>query len=116
MKKYFSASVMLLISCAGYTQPLSKTEKQVLKNIDASMPATIGLLKESVDINSGTFNTAGIKKVGEMYGKELAAMGFTIEWISMPDSLKRAGHLVAFRKGKKGKKLFLIGHLDRLTR
>ena len=47
-----------------------------------------------------------------MYGKELAAMGFTIEWISMPDSLKRAGHLAAFRKGKKGKKLFLIGHLD----
>ena len=112
MKKYFYAAVMLLIHCAGYTQPLSKTEKQVLKNIDASMPATIGLLKESVDINSGTFNTAGIKKVGEMYGKELAAMGFTIEWISMPDSLKRAGHLAAFRKGKKGKKLFLIGHLD----
>ena len=71
------------------------------------MPATIQLLKESVDINSGTFNTAGVKKVGEMYGKELAAMGFTIEWIAMPDSLKRAGHLVAYRKGKKGKKLFL---------
>lgn len=47
-----------------------------------------------------------------MYGKELAALGFTIEWIPMPDSLKRAGHLVAYRKGKKGKKLFLIGHLD----
>ena len=59
-----------------------------------------------MDINSGTFNTAGIKQVGEMYGKELTAMGFTIEWTSMPDSLKRAGHLVAFRKGKKGKKLF----------
>ena len=30
----------------------------------------------------------------------------------MPDSVKRAGHLVAIRKGKKGKKLLLIGHLD----
>jgi glutamate carboxypeptidase len=39
-------------------------------------------------------------------------LGFTIQWISMPDSLKRAGHLVAYRKGKKGKRLFLIGHLD----
>lgn len=93
-------------------QALSKAEQQILKNIDADMTATMQLLKESVDINSGTFNVEGVKKVGEIYGKELKALGFTVEWVSLPDSLKRAGHLVAYRKGKKGKKLFLIGHLD----
>lgn len=93
-------------------QALSKAEQQILKNIDADMAATMQLLKESVDINSGTFNVEGVKKVGEIYGKELKALGFTVEWVSLPDSLKRAGHLVAYRKGKKGKKLFLIGHLD----
>ena len=72
----------------------------------------MNLLKESVNINSGTFNIKGVKKVGELYGKELEKLGFTVKWIPMPDSLKRAGHLVAYRKGKKGKKLFLIGHLD----
>ena len=76
------------------------------------MPATLDLLKESVNINSGTFNIEGVKKTGELYGKELAAMGFTVEWVMLPDSLKRAGHLVAYRKGKKGKKIFLAGHLD----
>ncbi len=76
------------------------------------MPQTIELLKQSVNINSGTFNINGVKAVGELYAKELRALGFTVEWIAMPDSLKRAGHLVAYRKGKKGKKLFLIGHLD----
>lgn len=94
------------------TQTLSKKEQQVLKNVDADIEATLQLLKESVNINSGTFNIEGVKKVGELYSKELAALGFTIEWVAMPDSLKRAGHLVAYRKGKKGKKLFLIGHLD----
>ncbi|HCT24385.1 MAG TPA: peptidase M20, partial [Chitinophagaceae bacterium] len=64
------------------------------------------------NINSGTFNINGVKAVGELYAKELRALGFTVEWIAMPDSLKRAGHLVAYRMGKKGKKLFLIGHLD----
>ena len=64
------------------------------------------------EIKSGTFNKEGIKKTGELYGKELSALGFTVEWIAMPDSLQRAGHLVAYRKGKKGKKLFLAGHLD----
>ena len=43
---------------------------------------------------------------------ELEKAGLKTEWINLPDSLHRAGHLVASRQGKKGKKLFLIGHLD----
>lgn len=112
MKRIFCAFVFSLILITSYTQSLSKTEQQIIKNIDAEMAATLALLKESVNINSGTFNTAGIKKTGELYAQELETLGFTVEWIPMPDSLQRAGHLVAYRKGKKGKKLFLIGHLD----
>jgi glutamate carboxypeptidase len=80
--------------------------------VEADYAATVELLKQSANINSGTFNIAGVQKVGELYAKELMALGFAIQWIPMPDSVKRAGHLVAYRKGKKGKKLFLIGHLD----
>ena len=112
MKNQLCLVILLLITIEASTQTLSKTEQQLLKSIDAAMPATIELLKESVNINSGTFNKEGVKKVGALYAKELTALGFTLEWIPMPDSLKRAGHLVAYRKGKKGKKLFLIGHLD----
>lgn len=112
MKKQLCLAYFLLITAACGAQMLSKTELQVVKNINAAMPATIDLLKESVNINSGTFSVDGVKKVGALYGKELAALGFTVNWIAMPDSLKRAGHLVAYRKGKKGKRLFLIGHLD----
>ena len=112
MKKFLFPTALLFIVFNANTQPLSKTEQQVLRNIDADFVVTMELLKESVNINSGTFNIAGVKKVGDMYAKELTALGFTIEWINLPDSLKRAGHLVAYRKGKKGKKLFLIGHLD----
>src|SRR5690349_14663932 len=106
MKRLFGAFLFSLLLATSYSQSLSKAEQQIIKNIDAGMPATWALLKESVNINSGTFNTAGIKKTGELYAKELQALGFTIEWITMPDSLRRAGHLVAYRKGKKGKKLF----------
>jgi glutamate carboxypeptidase len=112
MKKLVSILILGSIVFAGYAQPLSKTEQILLTIIEADYKATIELLKESVNINSGTFNIEGVKKVGRLYAKELEALGFTIEWISLPDSLKRAGHLVAYRKGKKGKKLFLIGHLD----
>jgi len=112
MKRFFCLVSYLAVFYTSSTQTLSKTEQEILQSIERDMPATIELLKESVDINSGTFNISGVKKVGELYSKELKALGFTVDWISLPDSLKRAGHLVAYRKGKKGKKLFLIGHLD----
>lgn len=99
------------------TQGLSADEKKVMDYIDANMPRAIALLKESVDINSGSLNIAGVKKVGAIFARELEKAGFKTEWVPMPPSVKRAGHLVA-TKGfdsnhpSKGKKLFLIGHLD----
>ena len=39
-------------------------------------------------------------------------LNFSTEWIEMPKEMNRAGHLFAFKKGVKGKKLLLIGHLD----
>jgi len=107
---------------ANAAQGLSKEEKQVMAWIDAHMPQAIEMLKESVNINSGTLNIEGVKKVGALFAKEFEKAGFTTEWVAMPDSIKRAGHLVASRRpaaassnsssSKKGKRLFLIGHLD----
>src|SRR5262245_14698524 len=98
MKRILFSIVCFATYFISNGQTLSKTEQKILKDIDADMAATMQLLKESVDINSGTFNIEGVKKVGEIYSKELKALGFTVEWVSLPDSLKRAGHLVAYRK------------------
>jgi glutamate carboxypeptidase len=97
------------------TNTLTKEEQKILSYIDANMPRAIELLKESVNINSGTLNIEGVKKVGALFAKEFETAGLKTHWVSMPDSIKRAGHLVAMTpmpKKQKGKKLFLIGHLD----
>lgn len=112
-------------SSTSTSKSLTKEEQQVLAWIDAHMPQAIELLKESVNINSGTLNMEGVKKVGALFAKEFEKAGFNTEWVAMPDSIKRAGHLVASRrpgaaatsksssnKSSKGKRLFLIGHLD----
>ena len=80
------------------TKGLTKQEQQVLAWIDAHMPQAIELLKESVNINSGTLNIEGVKKVGALFAKEFEKAGFATEWVAMPDSIKRAGHLVASRR------------------
>ena len=111
MKKIFLI-VCLFVSVQLHAQKLSKQEKQIIDEINKGMPQTMQLLEELVNINSGTLNIQGVKNVGLIIKKEFDNIGFTTEWISLPDSIKRAGHLMAHTKGTKGKKLFLIGHLD----
>jgi glutamate carboxypeptidase len=104
--------LLLSLTPTAFSQKPSAVEIKVIDYIEKHLPDAMNMLKESVNINSGTLNMEGVRKVGALYQKELEKAGFTCTWITMPDSLKRAGHLVAERKGKKGKKLFLIGHLD----
>ena len=123
MKKVFFILCMLVLQAPIFAQQekatyLNDEEKAIIAYIDQNMPRAIALLKESVNINSGTLNIEGVKKVGALFAKEFEKAKFKTEWISMPDSIKRAGHLVATigfdnkPKSPNAKKLFLIGHLD----
>lgn len=112
MKKLLPLLVVLMTTSASFSQNPGTPEKKIIETVKADLPQTMQLLEEAVNINSGTLNHAGVRRVGKVFKRELDAMGFTTEWVTLPDSLNRAGHLVATRKGNQGKKLFLIGHLD----
>jgi glutamate carboxypeptidase len=99
-------------SYAAQAQKLTATERKLIASVQQRMPQTEKLLEQVVNINSGTLNVAGVREVGNVFQKEFDALGFKTEWVAMPASMQRAGHLVAQHKGKKGKRLFLIGHLD----
>jgi glutamate carboxypeptidase len=111
-KSILSLIISLILSAKTFSQNLTPTEAKIIAKINAQLPETEVLLKKIVNINSGTLNIEGVREVGAVFRKEFDDLGFKTEWISLPDSLNRAGHLVAERKGAKGKKLFLIGHLD----
>lgn len=106
------AFILFLGSYDLLAQSLSKPELAVIATINKQLPETEAFLEKVVNINSGTLNKEGVRQVGKLMAAEFDKLGFKTEWISLPDSLNRAGHLVATRQGKKGKKLFLIGHLD----
>ena len=111
-KSILTFTILLLISTVVFSQKLSPIEAKIIAQVNAQLPQTEALLKKVVNVNSGTLNKEGVREVGAIFRKEFDDLGFKTEWISLPDSLNRAGHLVAERKGTKGKKLFLIGHLD----
>jgi glutamate carboxypeptidase len=89
----------------------ARTQAELLRAIDAEAPQAVALLEDLVNANSGTFNVAGVKQVGERLAKEFEALGFTTRWVNM-DAVGRAPHLVAERKGRKGRRVLLIGHMD----
>lgn len=80
--------------------------------VDAEQERTVDMLAKWVDQNSGSLNSPGVVKVGEMLRSELEPLGFKVEWLDMK-AAGRAGHIVARHKGNgRGKRMLLIGHLD----
>ncbi|MEY3405646.1 MAG: hypothetical protein RL161_1076, partial [Bacteroidota bacterium] len=112
MKRFPILLITALISFTSFAQTLSKKEKEIIKKVEANHAHAIDLLAKSVNINSGTFNIAGVKANGDLLEPEFRKIGFETRWIDMPLEMKRAGHLFAERKGTKGKRVLVIGHLD----
>ena len=106
----FLALVFAFMSAEA--QRLSRTEKKIVEKVKAMDEAAIDFLEKVVNINSGTMNLDGVRKVGAEFDTAFQAIGFNTEWIEMPKEMNRAGHLFARIQGNKGKKLLLIGHLD----
>ncbi len=100
----------LAIVSAPASAKLSPAEQKMIQVVDLEQQRTVAMLGRWVEQNSGTMNFEGVRAVGAMLRQELEPLGFKIRWAD-ESGADRAGHLVAYHKGK-GKKLLLIGHLD----
>lgn len=108
---YFSLLICFL-SINLQAQKLNKTERKIVQAVKNLNGESLLFLEKVVNINSGTLNQKGVKDVGNVFSNAFQEIGFQTQWIEMPDTMNRAGHLFASIDGKKGKKLLLIGHLD----
>ncbi|TRX48922.1 M20 family metallopeptidase [Fulvivirga sp. M361] len=91
---------------------VSGVEKKIIKSVDKHNAAAEALLKHVVNMNSGSMNFEGVKRVGRVFKEKFDELGFNTTWVD-GKAFNRAGHLVAVHKGKDDAlKLLLIGHLD----
>src|SRR6266850_7238556 len=93
-------------------QKISPEEQKLVDYIDAHASEATALLEKTVNIESPTENLAGVRQVGAIFKTEFESLGFTARWINMPVAMKRAGHLLDEKKGTKGKRVLLLGHID----
>ncbi len=112
--RHLALSALLVAAAAvpARAQALTPVERRIVAHADAHAEEAIELLERVVNVNSGTGNAAGVREVGRIFAAQLDSLGFETRWIDLPDSLNRAGHLFAERRGRRGKRLLLIGHLD----
>ena len=108
--KYLLITVTFCFSALGFSQN-NRKEKKILEAVDNYTENAIELIKTSVNINSGTMNFEGVMEVGRLFKEELDKLGFKTE-LTNGEAYGRAGHLIATKKGKKGPKFLMIGHLD----
>src|SRR3954468_10621248 len=85
---------LLAWSCSSFAA-LSGPEKRIVAAIDARTEPAIELLAETVNIQSASENTAGVRAVGDVYTREFRALGFDTRWVELPASMNRGGHFVA---------------------
>lgn len=90
---------------------LNHDERALTHYIDENKTNQLNLLESLVNINSGTANQQGVKKIGELIRPAFEKLGFKTQWVDLPPPMKHAGSLVATHRGR-GKRILLIGHLD----
>lgn len=90
--------------------PLDRVEQSIIRAVDADNPAAVTLLRQLVEINSGSMNFPGVRAVGAVLRAQFDSLGFQTRWVDGAP-FNRAGHLVAEHPGP-GPSLLLIGHLD----
>ena len=104
--------LLFLLAAPLFAADSSKElENKIVQQVTRNMPDSLSLLERVVNINSGTMNLEGVKRVGDVFAEEFKKIGFQTRWIDMKQ-VNRAGHLFAERKGNQGKRVLLIGHLD----
>jgi len=113
MKNIIGLFLLCIFSTDGIlVAQVSRVEKKIITSIERHNEEATNLLKQVVNINSGTMNLEGVRKVGQVLSPYFDELGFETAWLE-GSAFHRAGHLVARHKGTgNGPRLLLIGHLD----
>jgi glutamate carboxypeptidase len=92
-------------------QSLSPQQQKIVDAVNADAENSLRLLEQMVNINSGTLNAPGVRRVADLIRPRFEELGFTCRFIPM-EEVHRAGHLECTRQGTHGKRVLLIGHMD----
>jgi glutamate carboxypeptidase len=105
------AGAAVLLALPVHAAPAQAKDTKVWAAAEAARPAQLKLLEQVVNIDSGTGDVDGGRKVASVLGERLKALGFAVESVKAEaDGLPE--NTVATLKGTGKGRILLIGHLD----
>lgn len=105
------AAAVALTFFAGAAQAAAQRDQAVYRAVEASRPGAVELLKRIVDVDSGSGDVAGGKRVETILSAPLRAAGATVR--TMPAEVSSvAPNLVAVFHGTGKVKVLIIAHVD----
>jgi glutamate carboxypeptidase len=110
MKKSLLVSALVIFTLGQVCFANPSIEQNIVEQIDKELSQSVETLIKVVNINSGTLNFDGVRKVGDVFSAQFEELGFNSQWVD-GSPFNRAGHLVA-SYGSTGPKILMIGHLD----
>ncbi|MEW6982034.1 M20/M25/M40 family metallo-hydrolase [Colwelliaceae bacterium 6471] len=102
-----------LSSFSSIATTLDANEQSIVQQVKRDLPLALKEIEQAVNINSGSMNLEGVKKVGELANQQLSALGFDVQWLD-GSAFNRAGHILATHESEDPNaiKILMIGHLD----
>jgi glutamate carboxypeptidase len=79
--------------------------------LTSQMPAALEMLRQMVGINSFTGNREGVNRLSRYTAECFAPLGFTAEYVHSTNK-EWGDHLVLTRRGRSGRSIALVSHLD----
>ena len=103
----------LVVTNVHAKTPLDINEQSIVKQVELGLEQALNDIEQSVNINSGSMNIAGVKQVGLLAKQQLLAIGFDVQWLD-GSAFSRAGHILATHQSSNPNavKILIIGHLD----
>ncbi len=90
---------------------MSTLRESIQSFLQRREPEHLGLLRRLVSVNSFTTNRPGVEATAKLTAEAFAPLGFTAEHVPSVNA-NYGAHLVLTRRGRSGRKLGLISHLD----
>ena len=83
--------------------------REIVQDIGQRQDAMVGLLRELVEHESGTYDKADVDRLGTLLRGHLAALDFETDLVRQD---RLGDHVVGRRPSKNGKQIVLVGHFD----
>src|SRR5512140_1552369 len=83
--------------------------KSLIEYIDGKEKEMLAFLEKAVNIDSGTYDKAGVDAVGDLFSDRLRQLGFEVE---RSRQTQYGDHVVGRKPGTGSRRILFIGHMD----